>query len=81
MAVIEKKLNFYMVIPKDARILIEKKLSAFYPDIFIDDVKDYNIFNESSKVKCKTYLFKKEEYFPIKTYDKMSSDPLNTIVN
>lgn len=81
MAIIDKKLHFYMVIPRDARILIEKKLSSFYPDIFIDDVKDYNIFKENSKVACKTYLFKKEEYFPIKTYDKMSADPLNTIVN
>ena len=81
MAIIEKKLHFYMVIPRDARVLIEKKLSSFYSDIFIDDVSDYNIFRENSKVNCKTFLFKKEEYFPIKTYDKMSSDPLNTIVN
>jgi hypothetical protein len=81
MAVIEKKLNFYMVIPRSARVLIEKKLSSFYQDIFIDDVQDYNIFKENSKVNCKTFLFKKEEYFPIKTYDKMSADPLNTVIN
>ena len=81
MAVIKKRLHFYMVIPRSARILIEKKLSSFYPDIFIDDVKDYNIFRESSKVATKVFLFEKEEYFPIKTYDKMSADPLNTIIN
>jgi len=81
MAVIDKKLHFYMVIPRSARVLIEKKLSSFYQDIFIDDVKDYNIFRENSKVNCKTFLFKKEEYFPIKTYDKMSADPLNTVIN
>jgi hypothetical protein len=44
MAIINKELHFYVVIPKYLRILFEKQISAFYPDIFIDDVVDYNMF-------------------------------------
>jgi len=46
MAIVDKELHFYTVIPRHLKILFEKQVSAFYPDVFIDEEHGYSIFEE-----------------------------------
>jgi len=77
----EGEILFYVVIPKDYKILMEKQINWFYPDAIIEETQEINIF-KNRKVYKTTYLnTAKEFYYPIKTYQKLESDPINNITN
>lgn len=72
---------FYVVIPKEYKILIEKQITSFYPDAIIEETLEPNIF-ENKKYFDGTYLYtRKPFYYPFKTYQKLESDPINNITN
>lgn len=80
-AVLDSKLNFFIVVPRHLATYVEKQLTAFYPDSYIEEVPDYNIFQENSKVAgCYMKLAKNRSY-PFKAYTRLGSDPLNSIGN
>lgn len=80
-AAIENQIYFYVVAPRDLKSLIEKQVTAFYPDAYVDQVEDYNIFAEGSKYAATTLQLSKDYIYPIKTYEHLNSDPLNNITN
>ncbi len=80
-AVLDGMVHFFIVCPRNLVDHIEKQLTAFYPDCYVEKVDDYNIFQPNSKV-AGHYIFLEKHYaFPIKTYQRLTSDPLNNIVN
>jgi len=80
-AVIDGLVHFYLVCPFDLVDHIEKQLTAFYPDAYVEKIDDYNIFKPNSKV-AGHYLFLEKPYsFPVKTIQRLTSDPLNIIIN
>lgn len=80
-AIIESNVNFFIVAPRDLVPIIEKQVTSFYPDSVIEQVEDYNIFDQKSQVAA-TYLVPSLPfYFPIKTYEQMKFDPVNSIIN
>ena len=80
-AVLNSEINFFIICPRELESLIEKQLTSFYPDSFIESVEDYNIFQPNS-VTGGTYIkLSKDSAIPFKTYSRLNSDPLNTIVN
>jgi len=74
-------IDFYAVIPRHLTAIIEKQITAFFPDSYTEEVEDYLIFREKSEwAAC--YLHLEEPYsFPIRTYQRMTTDPLNNITN
>lgn len=80
-AVIENQIFFYVVVPRDLKSLMEKQITSFYPDSYIEQVEDYNIFKENSKIAACTMQLTKDFIFPIKSYQHLNSDPLNNITN
>lgn len=80
-AVLENQISFYFVVPRDLRSLVEKQITAFYPDCYVEQVNDYNIFKEGSKVSACTMQLVKDYIYPIKNYEQLNSDPLNNITN
>jgi len=80
-AVLKGEINFFIVCPRDLESLIEKQLTSFYPDCFVEKVQDYNIFRENYKVKGTYMWLTKESIIPFKTYSRLNSDPINGIVN
>ncbi|MBU1151203.1 type IV secretory system conjugative DNA transfer family protein [Patescibacteria group bacterium] len=80
-AVIGGLVNFFIVCPRDLLPLLEKQLTAFYPEAFIEQVDDYNIFEADSHVSSCYMVTKKPFFYPIRTYERMNADPLNNIVN
>ena len=73
--------TFYLVCPRSLVLLIEKQLTAYYPDAYIEQVEDYNLFNKGAKVSGVTATISNEFWHSIKTYDQMTSDPINGIIN
>ncbi|MFT7184401.1 MAG: hypothetical protein ACI9QC_000743 [Oceanicoccus sp.] len=74
-------IDFYIVVPQTLVSLVEKQLTAYYPDTYIEEVPDYNLFTEDSKAAYCYMTIAKPFLFPIRTHQRMTSDPLNNIVN
>jgi Type IV secretory system Conjugative DNA transfer len=80
-AVLEGQVHFFVVCPRALLSLVEKQLTAFYPDAYMEKVEDYNIFKPKCKVVSHYMVPTKDYWFPIKTYQRLNVDPLNTIIN
>ncbi|MBD3360537.1 type IV secretion system DNA-binding domain-containing protein [Candidatus Peregrinibacteria bacterium] len=80
-AVLDGQVHFFVVCPRKLLSIVEKQLTAFYPDAYIEQVEDYNIFQPNSKVMSTYIVPSKKHWFPIKTYSRMNADPINGIIN
>ena len=80
-AVIDGEIHFYMVVPRDLMVFLEKQITSFYPDCHIEKVTDYNIFKPNSQVYGCYMELEKDFHLPIKNYNRLNSDPLNAMVN
>ncbi len=76
-----KKIFFYIVAPKEHGRYIEQQIHAHYPDALIEKVDDYNVFTPDSNIFSSYLKTQKGFVYPIKTYTKMESDPMNSILN
>ncbi len=74
-------IDFYVVTPRHLSELIEKQITAFYPNTYIERVPDYNIFRPTSHVRGCYIKLMKTPLYPVKTYQFQGSDPLNAITN
>ncbi|MCR4278712.1 MAG: type IV secretion system DNA-binding domain-containing protein [bacterium] len=77
----EKKISYYVAVPTQYRSFMEEQIHAQYPDAQIDDVSDYNMFSATGVILGSYLTLRRESSFPIKTYEKLESDPLNSITN
>lgn len=80
-AVYDSLVHFYLVCPRELLNLVEKQLTAFFPDCYVEEVADYNVFKPKSKVVSTYIVPEKKFWYPIKTYTRMNADPLNAIIN
>jgi len=74
-------ISFYVACPAQHRQFLESQIQAQYPHASIEDVGDYNIFTPNSTILTSYLKLKRPSYFPIKTYKKMETDPMNAITN
>ena len=77
----QNKIAFYVVAPKSSARYLEQQINAHYPEASIEEVEDYNSFSPSSQVAAGYLKTKKSYFFPLKTYQKMEVDPMNSIIN
>ena len=78
----EKSIRFYVWVPEDLRGYVESQLYAQYPNINIYETKDYSSANKiaDDAFMVSTELdFKKEDFYPIKTFINFTVDPLAAI--
>ncbi len=72
---------FYFGAPRRYLEIAKKVVYGFYPNAQVQEVKDYNIFEENGAT-AGSYVSLKNNYFlPIKTYQDLGSDPLAEIVS
>ncbi len=72
----------YAAIPNKHLSLFEKQILAFYHNAKVREVKDdYNVFNEHGSSVGAYASFTERGVMPIKTYDNIDHDPMNTILN
>ena len=75
------KIAFYVVAPHHNVRYIEQQIQAYYPESIIEEVEDYNLFGMNSQIAAACLRTTKSFLFPIKTYQKMEVDPLNSLIN
>ena len=75
------KISFYIAVPSKFRHFVEEQIHAQFPHAQVEDVPDYNVFRPDGVVMASYLKFKRHSAFPIKTYRKLESDPLNAITN
>jgi hypothetical protein len=77
-----EEISFYVAIDRNKYGLLEKQLLAIFPRARIKEKKDdYNIFNFSGASAGAMANLKTSAVLPIKTYDKLTVDPLEVISN
>ena len=70
---------FFVAVPKRIKVLIEKQITGFYPDAVVEEVEEPNIFRAKSVAAGGELVLKKDTLLPIRTHQKLESDPMNTI--
>lgn len=79
--VIEDQIYFYFVVPSKLSSLVEKQITGFFPDAYVEQVEEYNIFSPDCKTAATALTLKKEFMYPIKSFKRLNSDPINNLTN
>jgi len=74
-------IRFYLWVPKDLKDLLEKQIHGAYSDAHIIEVPEYEIFTEDGKVAYKALQLRKEDFYPLKTYKELPTDPLAAVTS
>ena len=77
----EQEIYFYIVVPKKAKILVEKQIIGFYPHALILEDNEVNIFKDRRVVRGGVLWLKKPFYLPIRPYTKLETDGMNAILS
>ena len=75
------EIMFYLGVPRALKSFAEKQIHSFYPSAQIEENKNFKIFKSDSKIACGELRLNRRFIYPIKTYQKLESDPLNAITN
>lgn len=75
------EITFYMAVPRALAEIIKKQINAQYPEAFVEPVEEYNIFRPDYKVIGAQYFLSKKNIYPIKTYRRQETDPLEAITS
>ena len=77
----KEDIRFYIWTPVKYKDLLEKQIHGAFSDAEVLEVSEYNIFNESGRVAYKSLQLSKENYYPIKTFKDLATDPLAAITS
>ncbi len=78
---LHESIKFYICVNKSLQDLVEKQIHGAYPDAEIKEVPEYNIFSEGGQTAYAQYNLKSSDYFPIKTYKDLPTDPLSSMTS
>ncbi len=74
-------ISFYVVVPKYLQQYMEQHIHAQYPDAQIEEEDEYNLFHPTATVVGTTLRLKKPYIFPLRTFNQIEVDPLNSLTN
>ena len=77
----KEDIRFYIWAPKEFQDLIEKQIHGAYSDAEVIEVPEYNLFSENGKVAYKSLQLKKDNFYPLKTYRDLPTDPLSLLTS
>ena len=80
-AALPESIRFYVSCHKKYQDLVEKQINGAYPDARITEVPEYNIFTDTGKVAYAGLKLRGNDYFPVKTYKEMPTDPLSSVTS
>lgn len=78
---LHESIRFVISIHKSLRDLIEKQINGAYPDAEIKQIPEYNIFSENGTTAYSQLKLKSADYFPIKTFRDLPTDPLSALTS
>ncbi len=74
-------IRFYVATPARLKDLIEKQIHGAYPGAEVREVDEYNIFSEHGKVAFAALKLKSADFYPLKVYKDLPTDPLSSITS
>jgi len=77
----QEDIKFYVWCPKRLKDLVEKTVNGAYSDAEILEVDEYNIFPEKGRVAYKSFQLGKANFYPIKTFKDLPTDPMSSITS
>ncbi len=77
----QEDIRLYVWTPKKYQDLVEKQIHGSYPDAEITSVDEYNIFTETGKVAYASMQLKKDNFYPVKTFKELPTDPMAVITS
>lgn len=77
---IGQDIQFYMAVPRSIEDIFEKQIHGLYPEAHIEPVEDYSVFHPGGVALGAYVMQKNDSILPIKTYQKLESDPLGEIL-
>lgn len=77
----KEDIRFYISCPKKLMDLVEKQVHGAYPGADIKEVDEYTIFSENGKVASSALRLKGADFFPIRSYRDLPTDPLSSITS
>ncbi|MBI2596617.1 ATP-binding protein [Candidatus Daviesbacteria bacterium] len=76
-----ESIKFFVSCHKSYQDLLEKQIHGAYPDAEIKEVSEYNIFSENSQTAYTQLKLKSADYFPLKTFRDLPTDPLSALTS
>src|SRR3989344_2100536 len=76
-----EEIKFYISCPKALQDLVEKQIHGAYPGADVRETEEYNIFSEEGKLAFAALKLKSANYYPIKTYKELATDPLSQVTS
>lgn len=77
----EDLISFYITVPIKLLDLLRQQLNGVWPDAFIEEVGDYNMFSPKNTSIAANIKLKKSYVLPLLTYQKFENDPLDILLN
>ncbi|MCF7860593.1 type IV secretion system DNA-binding domain-containing protein [Patescibacteria group bacterium] len=77
----KNKIAFYAAAPRDSARYLEQQITAHYPAAVIEEIEDYNIFAKQGEIAAAYLKTRKSFVLPLRTYQKIEVDPLNSLIN
>ncbi len=77
----KNELMFFVVVQPSLVSIIEKQITAFYPDAEVTVQQTPDIAPKGMKVVGYNMTLQKKFMYPIRTYEQMQDDPLNDMAN
>ena len=76
-----KQIAFYFAAQREAVRYLEQHIHAHYPEAVIEEIEDYNCFAINGQTSAAYLKTTKRFIFPLKTYQGMEVDPMNSLVS
>ncbi len=76
-----ESIRFFVSVHKSHKDLLEKQIHGAYPDAEIKELPEYNIFSENSQTAYAQLKLKNANYFPVKTFRDLPTDPLSALTS
>jgi len=77
----QEDIRFYVWTYKDLKDYVEKQIHGAFPDAEILEAPEYNIFPEEGKVSYSALQIRAENYYPLKTFKQLPTDPLSALTS
>jgi len=77
----KNKIAFYAAAPRDSARYLEQQITAHYPAAVIEEIEDYNVFAKQGEIAAAYLKTRKSFVLPLRTYQKIEVDPLNSLIN
>ncbi len=76
-----REIFFYVAFPRSMSQMLQNQLAGSFPEAKIERVEDYNIFHPEGPYAGAVLSLSESDLLPIKTYEKVSGDPVETITS